>query len=119
MSCACSPKREQRYLLITSHSVLLVEPDLYRMDYAIVHHSASVLQIKSAVHNFDSCRLHIEAKPDMSACAGLPKACWSTVLIFNTQDQCMAALQALSSARIDLLQARVDAVSNLLEVTSQ
>jgi hypothetical protein len=23
-----------------------VEPDLYRMDYAIIHHSASVLQMK-------------------------------------------------------------------------
>jgi protein CLEC16A len=29
-SCACGPKREQRYLLITDKSVLIVEPDLYR-----------------------------------------------------------------------------------------
>ena len=29
-SCACGPKREQRYLLITDKSVLIVEPDNYR-----------------------------------------------------------------------------------------
>eukprot|EP01043_Picozoa_sp_COSAG02_P035332 COSAG02_NODE_2524_length_8607_cov_3.188528_5_plen_565_part_00 len=29
-SCACGPKREMRYLLITDKSVLIVEPDLYR-----------------------------------------------------------------------------------------
>jgi hypothetical protein len=38
----------QRYLLLTKHSVLLVEPDLYRMDYAVVHHAAAVLQVSPA-----------------------------------------------------------------------
>lgn len=33
-SCACGPKREMRYLLITDKSVLIVEPDLYRSDSA-------------------------------------------------------------------------------------
>ena len=49
-------KREQRYLLITDKLVLIVEPDLYRMDYAVVHNWGSTLQLQSAVHNFDSSR---------------------------------------------------------------
>ena len=96
MSCQTGPKREQRYLLVTDRSVLIVEPDLYRMDYAVVHYAASVLQIKSAVHNFDSCRLHMEARPQNPGCKGLPAASWNVVLVFKTPDEVRPSFRSSS-----------------------
>eukprot|EP01050_Picozoa_sp_SAG11_P004781 SAG11_NODE_315_length_10858_cov_14.578977_4_plen_808_part_00 len=114
MSCQTGPKREQRYLLITDRSVLIVEPDLYRMDYAVVHHAASVLQIKSAVHNFDNCRLHMEARPNNPGCKGLPAASWNVVLIFKSTEECAAAREELEAKRLGLLKERIDLVKVLV-----
>jgi hypothetical protein len=106
--------------MVTSHSVLLVEPNLYRMDHATVQHSASTLQLRAAVHNFDSSRLHIECKPDGAGCAGLPSAGaqWSVVLIFNTMEQCVGARQKLEQARLELLQRRREGVGQALGETA-
>ena len=84
------------------------------MDYAVVHHACSTLQVQSAEHNFDSQRLHIEAKANNPGCKGLPSASWSVVLIFNSAEQCLAARQYLEQARLDLLDKRAKLVAFVL-----
>jgi outer membrane biosynthesis protein TonB len=89
------------------------------MDYAVVHHCCSTLQLQSAAHNFDSQRLHMEAKPNNPGCKGLPSASWSVVLIFNTPEQCVAARQYLEKARLELLDKRAKLVSQILAGDSE
>jgi hypothetical protein len=84
------------------------------MDYAVVHHCCSALQLQSSVHTFDSTRLHMEAKPNNPGCKGLPSASWSVVLIFNSAEQCAAARQYLDKARVDLLANRAKLVATIL-----
>jgi hypothetical protein len=85
-----------------------------RMDYAVVHHACSTLQVQSAEHNFDSQRLHIEAKPNNPGCKGLPSASWSVVLIFNSAEQCLAARKYLEKARLELLDKRAKLVAQVV-----
>ena len=85
-----------------------------RMDYAVVHHACSTLQVQSAEHNYDSQRLHIEAKANNPGCKGLPSASWAVVLIFNSAEQCLVARQYLEKARLDLLDKRAKLVAQVV-----
>lgn len=85
------------------------------MDYAVVHRACSTLQVQSAEHNYDSQRLHIEAKPNNPGCKGLPSASWSVVLIFNSAEQCLATRKYLEKARLELLDKRAKLVVEVID----
>ena len=113
MPCVSGPRREQRYLIIDLHAVMIVEPDLTQLRHgawycAWVRQTASVLQVSCTIHKFDRCRLHMEAKAGNAGTEGLPDKTWGLALVFNTPDECAEAGRQLEQARDNLLTKRTE-----------